>query len=186
MFAVVVTIFMVCWAPYHIYFIYSYHNPSITKMPYISHIYLGFYWLAMSNTCVNPIIYYWMNRRFRAYFDMFLFCVPRYLKRATSSNWPVDSQLDNSMSRITRTKSCPARHKYQSQHQGVSTIPVRAMGLKHSMSFGPEYYANQGRPQGLYRPVRSSSSFIMKMRSMDSIKSQDSVLTQAHLSEELF
>ena len=65
MFAVVVTIFMVCWAPYHMYFIYSYHNPNITKIPYISHIYLAFYWLAMSNTCVNPIIYYWMNRRFR-------------------------------------------------------------------------------------------------------------------------
>ena len=31
MFAVVVFIFVVCWAPYHIYFIYSYHNPQITK-----------------------------------------------------------------------------------------------------------------------------------------------------------
>ena len=62
MFSVVVTIFMVCWAPYHIYFIYSYHEPNITKIPYISHIYLAFYWLAMSNTCVNPIIYYWMNK----------------------------------------------------------------------------------------------------------------------------
>ena len=85
MFAVVVTIFMVCWAPYHIYFIYSYHDPNITKIPYINHIYLAFYWLAMSNTCVNPIIYYWMNKRFRAYFDMIFFCLPRYLKRATSN-----------------------------------------------------------------------------------------------------
>ena len=25
--------------------------------------YSQFYWLAMSNTCVNPIIYYWMNTR---------------------------------------------------------------------------------------------------------------------------
>ena len=31
MFALVIIIFVVCWAPYHIYFIYSYHNPQITK-----------------------------------------------------------------------------------------------------------------------------------------------------------
>ena len=57
MFALVVLIFVVCWAPYHIYFIYSYHNPSIMKIPYIGHVYLLFYWLAMCQTCVNPIIY---------------------------------------------------------------------------------------------------------------------------------
>ena len=59
MFVVVVTIFIVCWAPYHMYFLYSYHWPAITRHPSISHIYLAFYWLAMANTCVNPIIYYW-------------------------------------------------------------------------------------------------------------------------------
>ena len=84
MFGLVVVIFVICWAPYHIYFIYSYHNPSITQVKlidacinklnvfnlpyvnlqisYIGHIYLLFYWLAMCQTCVNPIIYYWMNR----------------------------------------------------------------------------------------------------------------------------
>ena len=31
MFALVVVIFMVCWAPYHIYFILSYHYPAITR-----------------------------------------------------------------------------------------------------------------------------------------------------------
>ena len=174
MFAVVVTIFMVCWAPYHIYFIYSYHDPSITKMPYISHIYLGFYWLAMANTCVNPIIYYWMNQRFRAYFDMILFCVPRVLKRATSGNW----RSDYSMARISRTQSCPSRPRINSQHKAVSTIPVRAMGLKHSVSFGPDGCSAQGRSTSFNRPIRSSDSFIRKMRSCDSVKSRDSVLTQ--------
>ena len=31
MLALVVVIFMVCWAPYHIYFILSYHYPAITR-----------------------------------------------------------------------------------------------------------------------------------------------------------
>jgi hypothetical protein len=30
---------------------------------YTKHMYLAFYWLAMSNSCVNPIVYYWMNKR---------------------------------------------------------------------------------------------------------------------------
>ena len=61
MFIVVVIIFAVCWLPYHIYFIYTYHHKEVITMPFIQHVYLGFYWLAMSNAMLNPFIYYWMN-----------------------------------------------------------------------------------------------------------------------------
>ncbi|KAJ9590089.1 hypothetical protein L9F63_016788, partial [Diploptera punctata] len=61
MFIIIVTIFAVCWLPYHAYFIYTYHNRSLTYSKYVQHLYLGFYWLAMSNAMVNPLIYYWMN-----------------------------------------------------------------------------------------------------------------------------
>ena len=30
---------------------------------FTQHMYLLFYWLAMANSCVNPIVYYWMNKR---------------------------------------------------------------------------------------------------------------------------
>ena len=63
MFFIIVTIFGVCWLPYHVYFIYAYHNNSIVNEPFIQHVYLFFYWLAMANTMVNPIVYYWMNKR---------------------------------------------------------------------------------------------------------------------------
>ena len=56
MFVVIITVFGVCWLPYHIYFLYSYHNPEIMKSPNIKNIYLGFYWLAMANCAVNPIV----------------------------------------------------------------------------------------------------------------------------------
>ena len=98
MFAVVVWIFMVCWAPYHIYFIYAYHNPTIKRISYIHHVYLAFYWLAMSTTCVNPIIYYWMNKRFRNYFNMVFFFLPRYVSRAASTRWRVeDNYVESSL-----------------------------------------------------------------------------------------
>ena len=74
MFVVIISVFGVCWLPYHVYFIYSYHQPSIMALPYIKHVYLGFYWLAMANCAVNPIIYYWMGNRFRKYFNQLLRC----------------------------------------------------------------------------------------------------------------
>ncbi len=63
MFIVVVIIFAVCWLPYHAYFIYTYHDKEVVTKPFILHVYLGFYWLAMANSMFNPLIYYWMNAR---------------------------------------------------------------------------------------------------------------------------
>lgn len=63
MFILVIVIFGICWLPYHSYFIYTHFNPSILYMKYVQHVYLGFYWLAMANAMVNPIIYYWMNAK---------------------------------------------------------------------------------------------------------------------------
>ena len=116
MFAIVVFIFMVCWAPYHIYFILVFHNPSITKTPYIGHIYLFFYWLAMSNSCVNPIIYYWMNSRFRAYFNQVLCCIPCFLKKSTVKTWRrASSSLVKPIPKTIRphSQSCPVQLNLQ-------------------------------------------------------------------------
>ena len=32
---------------------------------YTPNMYLAFYWLAMANSCVNPLVYYWMNKRYQ-------------------------------------------------------------------------------------------------------------------------
>ena len=64
MFIAVVIVFAICWLPYHMYFIFTYHFKEVTRMPLIQHVYLGFYWLAMSNSMINPFVYYWMNSRY--------------------------------------------------------------------------------------------------------------------------
>ena len=63
MFIVIVVAFMLCWLPQQGFFLYQYHNSQVLDSAHIQHIYLGFYWLAMANAMVNPIIYYWMNAR---------------------------------------------------------------------------------------------------------------------------
>ncbi|KAL2728923.1 tachykinin-like peptides receptor 86C isoform X1 [Vespula squamosa] len=72
MFLYVLTIFAVCWFPYQGSFIFVYYYRKYLKAENIQHIYLTFYWLAMSNCMVNPILYYWMNNRFRAYFKVII------------------------------------------------------------------------------------------------------------------
>uniref|UniRef100_A0A8D8WXB2 Tachykinin-like peptides receptor 99D n=1 Tax=Cacopsylla melanoneura TaxID=428564 RepID=A0A8D8WXB2_9HEMI len=71
MMMVVVTIFVVCWMPFQIYFLMTSYWPEITNEAYIQDIYLAIYWLAMSNSMYNPIIYCWMNSRFRQGFKQF-------------------------------------------------------------------------------------------------------------------
>ncbi|XP_035731002.1 tachykinin-like peptides receptor 86C [Vespa mandarinia] len=72
MFISIVTIFAICWFPYQGFFIFIYHYQDFIQTSYVQHVYLSFYWLAMSNSMVNPIIYYWMNNRFRVYFQLII------------------------------------------------------------------------------------------------------------------
>ena len=56
MFIAVVIVFAICWLPYHLYFIFTYHFNELTKSPMVQHVYLGFYWLAMSNSMFSIIL----------------------------------------------------------------------------------------------------------------------------------
>ena len=63
MFLIVVLMFAVCWLPYHVYFLYIFHDPSVVRKSYIQHVYLFLFLLAMTNSCINPFVYYIMNKR---------------------------------------------------------------------------------------------------------------------------
>ncbi|KAL6739152.1 hypothetical protein Aduo_012637 [Ancylostoma duodenale] len=68
MLALVVFIFMVVWLPYNAYFLLSSIIPLPENRKTGLYIYINIYWLGMSSTVFNPIIYYFMNRRFRVGF----------------------------------------------------------------------------------------------------------------------
>ncbi|KAK1164690.1 substance-K receptor [Acipenser oxyrinchus oxyrinchus] len=68
MMIVVVVTFALCWLPFHVYFMLGSFNSDIYKQKYIQQVYLAIFWLAMSSTMYNPIIYYCLNQRFRSGF----------------------------------------------------------------------------------------------------------------------
>nr|XP_027197087.1 uncharacterized protein LOC113791498 isoform X1 [Dermatophagoides pteronyssinus] len=70
----VISVFALCWLPYHSYFISIYWWPSLIKTSGIKHIYLAFYWFAMANSLFNPVILFAMNRRIRNYIKHYVKC----------------------------------------------------------------------------------------------------------------
>ncbi|XP_076315535.1 tachykinin-like peptides receptor 86C [Tachypleus tridentatus] len=72
MLTAIVVIFGVCWLPYHIYFLYTYHDKELVKAKFVQHLYLAIYWLAMANAMFNPLIYFWTNQRFRRNVEIIL------------------------------------------------------------------------------------------------------------------
>ncbi|KAG8221949.1 hypothetical protein J437_LFUL007790 [Ladona fulva] len=54
---IVVALFAVCWLPLQSYNVLQAVFPSINEYTYINIIWFCCDWLAMSNSCCNPIIY---------------------------------------------------------------------------------------------------------------------------------
>lgn len=59
----VVLTFAICWLPYHLYFILGTFQEDIYYHKFIQQVYLALFWLAMSSTMYNPIIYCCLNHR---------------------------------------------------------------------------------------------------------------------------
>ncbi|XP_023342701.1 tachykinin-like peptides receptor 99D [Eurytemora carolleeae] len=65
MLMVVVLMFSLAWLPLHIYNVLMTVFPNINYYPYINIIWFCSHWLAMSNSCYNPFIYFLCNDKFK-------------------------------------------------------------------------------------------------------------------------
>ena len=61
----VVVFYALCWLPTHVITILGDHDYLIYDHPYMPIIWLLCQWLALSNSCYNPVIYIWMSSKFR-------------------------------------------------------------------------------------------------------------------------
>uniref|UniRef100_A0A182W418 G-protein coupled receptors family 1 profile domain-containing protein n=1 Tax=Anopheles minimus TaxID=112268 RepID=A0A182W418_9DIPT len=65
----VVAAFVICWLPFNALLLAPLDDPSWEPLPYL---WFTFHWLAMSHCCLNPLIYCYMNAKFRAGFRALL------------------------------------------------------------------------------------------------------------------
>ncbi|XP_035919321.1 RYamide receptor isoform X2 [Anopheles stephensi] len=72
MMVTVVIVFTICWLPFNFLMVMKLPS-SWDLLPYF---WFAFHWLAMSHSCYNPIIYCYMNARFRSGFILVLHGVP--------------------------------------------------------------------------------------------------------------
>lgn len=71
----VVVIYAVCWLPIHAITLIGDSRPDIWQFRHIQSVWIACHWLAMSSCCYNPIVYCWMNPKFRNGFRYILrFC----------------------------------------------------------------------------------------------------------------
>jgi len=61
----VVTLYAVCWLPVHVVQITGEINPDIYKLNNFRLVWNFIQWLGQSHACCNPVIYFWMNKKFR-------------------------------------------------------------------------------------------------------------------------
>ncbi|XP_050051993.2 uncharacterized protein [Dermacentor andersoni] len=61
----VVTVFMLSWLPLNTYILLSDLDPGVNNYEHIRYVYFVIHWLAMSHASYNPLIYCWMNSKFR-------------------------------------------------------------------------------------------------------------------------
>ena len=80
MMIVVVVVFTLCWSPLNVLIIIGDIDDSIWYYNWISYLWFAFHWLAMSHTVCNPIIYCWMNNKFRDGLVMFMSGCPFTIK----------------------------------------------------------------------------------------------------------
>lgn len=84
----VVIIYALCWLPLHTITLVGDAHEQIYHYRYIQVIWIACHWLAMSNSCYNPIVYCWMNSKFRngfCYVMRWLPCI-HYHDNATPGN----------------------------------------------------------------------------------------------------
>ncbi|OQV15703.1 putative Neuropeptide Y receptor [Hypsibius exemplaris] len=100
MMVVVVLLYIISWLPLNAYNVIADQYPAVSCCVYIHYIWFACHWLAMSHATLNPIIYFWMNSKFRSgflYTLNFVCCC-----RRQTDEWLVERKLIGGYTQSTK------------------------------------------------------------------------------------
>ncbi|XP_069973033.1 uncharacterized protein [Penaeus vannamei] len=124
MFACVLA-YTLAWLPLNIYNVLRDIPGLLDALNETTHITLFFvvHWLAMSHTCYNPFIYFWMNSKFRAGYYRALGCLPCLAGVLRLASSPTDGTMVRSGTYSSRygTPKCHVRSLQGAAPTGPAT-----------------------------------------------------------------
>ncbi|XP_046743806.1 RYamide receptor isoform X1 [Diprion similis] len=138
----VVIVFTICWLPFNVLTLALDHDDRLRVWSGLPYLWAALHWLSMSHSCYNPVIYCWMNARFRAGFLLTLARVP-YMQRIipqgrrrthhTSMAGIALTGLeapDNSI--LRRINTCSTYISVRRKPSGHHYAPARSASLRHT------------------------------------------------------
>lgn len=66
--------YAICWLPLHVLQLWGEQDRSIYEHDYSHLLWNTVQWVAMAHACCNPLIYFWMNNKFRNGFVRIFTC----------------------------------------------------------------------------------------------------------------
>ncbi|XP_053981949.1 RYamide receptor-like [Hylaeus volcanicus] len=154
MMVTVVIVFTICWLPYNILMLIMDNNEATANWSGLPFIWTVLHWLAMSHSCYNPVIYCWMNARFRSGFITAIGCLPgvhRILRneRRRNSNHnasmigiPLTGLDGSSYSVLRRMNTCTTYISVRRKTNGSHSAPVRSVSFRNN-AFHPASQQSQ-------------------------------------------
>ena len=115
--------FTLCWLPFNVFVMIGDNYEEIFYSPNIKYIWFSCHWLAMSHACYNPIIYIWMNSRFRNGFKYVLRFMPCFNREQIQLPDFIPQTFTTSIHGTTMRSTTVRRintninHQHQHQHR---------------------------------------------------------------------
>ncbi|XP_017082898.2 RYamide receptor [Drosophila eugracilis] len=128
----VVIVFTICWLPFNILQLLL-NDEEFARWDPLPYVWFAFHWLAMSHSCYNPVIYCYMNARFRSGFLEIMHRIPG-LRRCCCLNRYFRSGGDRSYEPTGETPN-----KYHRQ-VGDALIRKSKIRIRNSSSDKPQSY----------------------------------------------
>ncbi|XP_064607344.1 RYamide receptor-like [Liolophura sinensis] len=107
---IIVILYAICWLPLHVVTLLGDQNPALYDRPFMPIAWISFHWLAMSNSCYNPFIYYWMSNTFKLGFKSLLICRCCVCKHRNTRHYK------RGLWRTKARKESPCRKSYVGQN----------------------------------------------------------------------